>query len=125
MFSSSLKEDMEIVYSVLCYTVLNLDLKENRSSFMNEEFEQRWNRKVEFILNQQAQSEAETIKLKAAQAETDKALARAADIVSSFTASILEWCKVLSESQKLTEEALRKLNLRMDRHLNEDHGLES
>jgi hypothetical protein len=76
---------------------------------MNEEFEQRWNRKVEFILNQEAKHEAEWMKLKAAQAATEKALARAADILSSFTASTLEWSKVLSESHKLTEEELRKL----------------
>ena len=87
----------------------------------NEEFE----RHVEFSLQQQAQLEVESIKLKAAQAETEKALARAADILSSFTASTLEWSKVLSESHKLTEEELRKLTDRMDRHRSEDHGLES
>ena len=92
---------------------------------MNEDFEQRWNRKVEFILNQQAQSEAETIKVKAAQAETDKALTRLTDIISSLTAVTFEGFKVLSESHKLTEEALRKLTDRMDRHLREDHGLEN
>ena len=91
----------------------------------NEEFEQRWNRKVEFILNQQAQSEAESMKLKAAQAETDKALTRLADIISSLSAVTFEGFKVLSESHKLTEEALRKLTARMDRHLREDHGLEN
>lgn len=92
---------------------------------MNEEFEQRWNRKVEFILNQQAKHEAEWVKLKAAQAATDKALTRLADIISSLTAVTFEGFKVLSESHKLTEEALRKLTDRMDRHLREDHGLEN
>ena len=92
---------------------------------MNEEFEQRWNRKVEFILNQQAQHEAEWVKLKAAQAATDKALTRLADIISSLTAVTFEGFKVLSESHKLTEEALRKLTDRMDRYLREDHGLEN
>lgn len=91
---------------------------------MNEEFEQRWNRKVEFILNQQAQHDAEWMKLKAAQAETDKALTRATDILSNFTTVSLEWFKILSESHKLTEEALQKLTDRMDRHRREDHGLE-
>ena len=92
---------------------------------MNEEFEQRWNRKVEFILNQQAKHEAEWMKLKSAQAATDKALSRLADIISSLTAVTFEGFKVLSESHKLTEEALRKLTDRMDRHLREDHGLEN
>lgn len=91
----------------------------------NEEFEQRWNRNVEFILSQQAQSEAEWVKLKAAQAETDKALSRLSDIVANYTAVSLEWTKVLSESHKLTEEALQKLTDRMDRHRRDDHGLEN
>ena len=92
---------------------------------MNEEFEQRWNRKVEFILNQQAQHEAEWMKLKVAQAETEKALARATDILASLTAGTLEWFKVLSETQKRTEEELQKLMGRVKRHLTEDHGLEN
>ena len=91
----------------------------------NEEFEQRWNRKVEFILNQQAQHEAEWMKLKAAQAATDKALTRLADIISSLTAVTFEGFKVLSETQKRTEEELQKLMGRVKRHLSEDHGLEN
>jgi hypothetical protein len=92
---------------------------------MNEDFEQRWNRKVEFILNQQALSEAETIKLKAAQAETDKALTRASEILSSLTAVTFESFKLLAETQKRTEEELQKLMGRVKRHLSEDHGLEN
>ena len=92
---------------------------------MNEEFEQRWNRKVEFILNQQAQSEAETIKLKAAQAETDKALTRASEILSSLTVVTFESFKLLAETQKRTEEELQKLMGRVKRHLSEDHGIEN
>ena len=92
---------------------------------MNEEFEQRWNRKVEFILNQQAQLDVADIKLKAAQEETEKALTRLTDIISSLTTVTFEGFKVLSESHKLTEEELRKLTARMDRHLSETHGLEN
>jgi hypothetical protein len=92
---------------------------------MNEEFEQRWNRKVEFILNQQAQHEAEWMKLKAAQAETDRALTRLTDIISSLTTVTFEGFKVLSETQKRTEEELQKLMGRVKRHLSEDHGLEN
>ena len=89
---------------------------------MNEEFEQRWERQVEFFLQQHAKSETRMDRLEAAQAETQKKLDRTADILSNFTAVSLEWFKVLSESHKLTEEAIRKLTARMDRHLSEDHG---
>ena len=92
---------------------------------MNEEFEERWKRQVEFLLNQQAQSEAETLKLKAAHAETEKAIERAVDTISSLATITFEGFKVFSESQKLTEEQLRKLIARVDRHLSEDHGLEN
>jgi hypothetical protein len=91
----------------------------------NEEFEKRWNRQVEFILNQQAQHEAEWMKLKAAQAETDRALTRLTDIISSLTTVTFEGFKVLSETQKRTEEELQKLMGRVKRHLSEDHGLEN
>jgi undecaprenyl pyrophosphate synthase len=91
----------------------------------NEEFEKRWNRHVEFILNQQAQHEAEWLKLKAAQAETDRALTRLTDIISSLTTVTFEGFKVLSETQKRTEEELQKLMGRVKRHLTEDHGLEN
>ena len=63
--------------------------------------------------------------LEVAQAETNNKLNRLADIISSLSAVTFEGFKVLSESHKLTEEALRKLTARMDRHLSEDHGLEN
>ena len=92
---------------------------------MNEEFEQRWERQVEFFLQQHAKSEARMEQLEVAQAETNNKLNRLADIISSLSAVTFEGFKVLSESHKLTEEALRKLTARMDRHLSEDHGLEN
>lgn len=92
---------------------------------MNEEFEKRWERHVEFFLQQHAKSETRMDRLEAAQAETQKKLDRAAEILSNFTAVSLEWCKVLSESHKVTEEALQKLTDRMDRHRRDDHGLEN
>ena len=87
----------------------------------NEEFE----RHVEFSVQQQARFEARMDRLEAAQAETQKKLDRTAEILSSQTAVTFEGFKVLSELHKLTEEELRKLTARMDRHLREDHGLEN
>jgi Uri superfamily endonuclease len=100
-------------------------IKRRIDPHMNEEFEKRWERKVEFILNQQAQLDAESIKLKAAQAETEKALTRLTDIVSSLTTVTFEGFKVLLETQRRTEEELQKLMGRVNRHLSEDHGLEN
>ena len=74
----------------------------------NEEFEKRFERKMEFLLNQQAKFDLN--ELKAAQANTDKAVARAADILSSLTSVMFERFKItdgkikeLAESQKLTD----------------------
>ena len=92
---------------------------------MNEEFEKRWERKVEFILNQQAQSEAETLKLKVAQAETQKKMENFTEMLTTLTRVTFDGFKVLSDAQKLTDEQLRKLIARFDRHLSEDHGLEN
>lgn len=87
----------------------------------NEEFE----RHVEFSVQQQARFDARMEKFEAAQAETQKKLDKTVEILSSLTAVTFEGYKVLSESHKLTEEALRKLTAKMDRHLSEDHGLEN
>jgi len=87
----------------------------------NEEFE----RHVEFSVQQQARFDARMERLEAAQVETQKTLDRTADILSSLTTVTFEGFKILSELHKRTEEELRKLTARMDRHLNEDHGLEN
>ena len=87
----------------------------------NEEFE----RHVEFTIQQQAKFDVEMARLEAAQAETQKIVARTAETVSSLSTVTFEGFKILSESHKLTEEALRKLTDRMDRHLRDDHGLEN
>jgi len=76
----------------------------------DEEFEKRFERKMEFLLNQQAKFDAEMNELKAAEANTDKAVARTADILSSLTSVMFEGFKItdgkikeLAESQKLTD----------------------
>jgi hypothetical protein len=94
---------------------------------------EEWERKMDFLLNQQARFDAEMIELKAAQARTEKSLARAAEILASQSTIMFEAfsitnaeIKELKESQKLTNEALQKLLTRFDRHLSEDHpGLEN
>ena len=89
---------------------------------------EEWERKMEFLLNNQAQFEADMIELKAAQKQTEKSLARAAEILASQSTIMFEAFKItdaeikeLKDSQKLTDEALRKLLSRFDRHLSEGH----
>ena len=108
---------------------------------------EEWERKMDFLLNQQAKFDAEMYELKAAQARTEETLDRAAENISHLAGFIHEGFGLtmnmfketsidikaltesiadLKESQKLTDEALRKLLTRFDRHLSEGHpGLEN
>lgn len=116
----------------------------------NEEFEERFERHVEFSLQQQAKFDADMEKLKAAQAKTEQTMDRAAENISHLGVFIHEGfglvqnlfketdakfketdaqfketdakIQALAEEHKLTEEELRKLTAKMDRHLSEDHG---
>jgi hypothetical protein len=101
---------------------------------------EEWERKMEFLLNQQAQFDADMIELKEAQKKTDQRFAQTQEqighlagfmsegfgvIMTLFKATDAE-IKELKESQKLTDEALRKLITRFDHHLSEGHpGLEN
>ena len=101
----------------------------------NEEFE----RHVEFTLQQQAKFDADMEKLKAAQAQTEQSLDRAAKNISHLAGFIHEGfgyvqnlfkdtdakIQALAEEHKLTQEELRKVNDRVNRHLSDDHGLEN
>ena len=89
----------------------------------NEEFDERFDRHVEWSLQQQARLDARQVQfdadmeeLKAGLAETRKIVDRTAETVSSLTAVTFEGFKVLSDAQRVTEEALQKLTARMDRH---------
>lgn len=87
---------------------------------------EEWDRKAEFLLNQQAKFDADMARLEAAQAESAKRLDRLEEFLSSQATIMFEGLKVLRETQKLTEEALRRLILRFDRHLTEGHpGVET
>jgi len=101
---------------------------------------EEWERKMEFLLNQQVRFDAEMYELKEAQKKTDQRFAQTAEqighlagfmnegfglIMNLFKETAAE-IKELKESQKLTDEALRKLITRFDRHLSDDHpGLEN
>ena len=101
----------------------------------NEEFE----RHVDFTLQQQAKFDADMEKLKAAQAKTERSMNRAAKNISHLAGFIHEGfglvqnlfketdekIQALAEEHRLTEEVIRKLGDKLDRHLTKDHGLES
>jgi Xaa-Pro aminopeptidase len=96
---------------------------------------EEWERKMDFLLNQQARFDAEMYELKAAQARTDQRFAQTEEQIGNLAGLIHEGfglvlslfkktdaeIKELKESQKLTDEALRKFIARFDRHLSEGH----
>ena len=97
---------------------------------------EEWERKMEFLLNQQAKFDAEMYELKAAQMQTEQSLDRAAKNISHLAGFIHEGFGLvmnlfketdakIAEEHKLIQEDLRKLMGRVDRHLSEDHGLEN
>lgn len=95
----------------------------------NEEFDRRFERHVEWSLQQQAQFDARQVQfdadmeeLRAGLAETRKLVDRTAETVSSLTAVTFEGFKVLSDAQRVTEEQLQKLMAKFDRHISEDHN---
>jgi hypothetical protein len=78
---------------------------------------EEWERKMDFLLNQQAKFDAEMYELKEAQGRTEKSLARAAEILASQSTIMFEAfgitnaeIKDLKESQKLTNEALKSFS---------------
>jgi hypothetical protein len=95
----------------------------------NEEFDRRFERHVEWSLQQQARFDARQVQfdadmdeLRAGLAETRKLVDRTAETVSSLTAVTFEGFKVLSDAQRVTEEQLQKLMAKFDRNSSEDHN---
>lgn len=95
----------------------------------NEEFNERFDRHVEWSLQQQARFDARQAKFEADMeelwaglAETRKIVDRTAETVASLTAVTFEGFKVLSDAQRVTEEQLQKLIVKFDRHISEDHN---
>ncbi len=142
----------------MCYTALNLDLKEKSILMMsNEEFDRR----MEFFLNRQAQFNAEMQKLQESQKELHKTTEATAEGLKELRTLVYEGFKISAErfevvsrnfevvsekfnhtddrinalfsntdakinalvdSQIQTEELVRNIGVKLDRHLNEDHN---
>jgi predicted nucleic acid-binding Zn-ribbon protein len=138
----------------MCYTALNLDLKEKSILMMsNEEFDRR----MEFSLHQQAQFDAEMQKLQESQKELHKTTGATAEGLKELRTLVYEGFKISAErfevvsrnfeivsekfihidalfsntdakisalidSQIQTEELVRNVGVKLDRHLNEDHN---
>jgi hypothetical protein len=88
---------------------------------------EEWDRQVEFLLKSQAQFEADMIEIKAVQAETSNFLARIADNLAEQSYVMFKGFEIakaemqeLRESQKLTDEQLRKFIAKVDRLTGED-----
>ena len=92
---------------------------------------EEWDRKTEFLLNQQAKFDAEMHELKQAQKKTEKIIARAAEMISDLASLTIDGFKLtdgkireltesqkeLTESQKDTEKKLKELAALVDRLL--------
>ena len=97
----------------------------------NEEFD----RKIEFLLNQQAKLDSDMQRLEAAHTFTAEALTRLIETVGSLATVMFEGFKVLdnkiqalaesqklmTETQKRTDESLRNLAELIERHIREGH----
>ena len=94
---------------------------------------EEWDRKAEFLLNQQAKFDADMAEMKAREKEAAKRLDRLEEWLSSQTTAMFEGCKItdaqireVKELQKITEQMFHKLLTRFDQHLIEGHpGLET
>jgi ribosomal protein L16/L10AE len=94
---------------------------------------EEWDRKIEFLLNQQAEFDIDMRRLEAAQAASERRLDRTAEVLSSYATILFENFKItdarireLTESQKLTDEELRKFIAKVDRLTGEDqNGLQN
>ena len=94
---------------------------------------EEWERKMDFLLNQQAQFDVDMRRLEAAQAASEKKLDRTAEMLSSYATIRFEAFKItdaeikeLKQSQKLTDEQLRKFIVKVDRLTGEgQNGLQN
>jgi len=94
---------------------------------------EEWDRKAEFLLNQQAKFDADMEEMKAREKAAEKRLDRLEEWLSSQATIMFETAKItdsqireLKATQKVTEQLLQKLITRFDRHLTEGQpGLEN
>jgi hypothetical protein len=75
---------------------------------------EEWDRKTEFILNQQAKFEIGMQELRESQKKTEKFLAQLAETISSCAS-------VMFEGFKITDAKIRELTTKLDRHIDEGH----
>lgn len=88
----------------------------------NDEFD----RKAEFLLNQQARFDADMQKLKEAQTQTEESLKRATENIAHLGAFIHEGFGLTLNLFKETDEKIRRLSALMNHHLREGHtGIEN
>ena len=108
---------------------------------------EEWERKMDFLLNQQAQFDVDMRRLEAAQARTEETLDRASEKISHLAGFMADGfglvmnlfketdtkfkethneINALKESQNLTEELLQKFIAKVDRLTGEDqNGLQN
>jgi hypothetical protein len=94
---------------------------------------EEWDRKAEFLLNQQAKFDADMEEMKAREKAAEKRLDRLEEWLSSQATIMFENAKItdsqireLKATQEVTEQMLQKLITRFDRHLTEGQpGLEN
>jgi hypothetical protein len=123
-----------------CATLASTSIKGESILIMTNE---EWDRKVEFLLNQQAKFDAGMRELQEAQTISEQKLAKAAetaehaldgvsqlaDITASLITTMSEGFRKVFESMKRTDERINALidaqmrtDERFQRHLREDHG---
>jgi hypothetical protein len=90
---------------------------------------EEWERKVEFLLNRQAQFDIDMHRIEATQADTSKFLAQIADNLAQQSYVMFKGFEIvkaemqeLRESQRLTDEQLRKFIAKVDRLTGDGHN---
>jgi proteasome assembly chaperone (PAC2) family protein len=86
---------------------------------------EEWDRKTEFLLNQQAKFEVDMQELKESQKKTEKYLAQLAEMISSCASLMFEGFKItdakIRELAETTNREILNLNAKLDRHIDEGH----
>jgi len=82
---------------------------------------EEWDRKVEFLLNRQAQFDVDMEELKEAHKKTEKVIAQTAEMISSCASVMFEGFKITDAKIREVAEEIRNLNAKVDRHIDEGH----
>ncbi len=99
---------------ILCYTGLNLDLRRSILIMTNEE----WDRKVEFLLNQQARHDAVMQeldqKLKEAETSSKRQFERTEEVLSQLADATLELIATMTAGFRSTFDQIKHSNKKID-----------